>query len=154
MAERADLVSVFQGTSSYGKDITFFGITNHSIRRYLYANGLKSVADIPVADCKTFILNSILPKRIMLDDFKTGVKSSDASNPIGTGGETFTMASNNSLWIYTFREDYNNVPNAGPLQIYLVSSSTTKTSHVASSNIQTLTGVVHSLDYNFSLKDF
>lgn len=41
MAERADLVSVFQGTSSYGKDITFFGITNHSIRRYLYANGLK-----------------------------------------------------------------------------------------------------------------
>lgn len=154
MAERADLVSVFQGTSSYGKDITFFGITNHSIRRYLYANGLKSVADIPVADCKTFILNSILPKRIMLDDFKTGVKSSDASNPIGTGGETFTMASNNPLWIYTFREDYNNVPNAGPLQIYLVSSSTTKTSHVASSNIQTLTGVVHSLDYNFSLKDF
>ena len=114
MAERADLVSVFQGTSSYGKDITFFGITNHSIRRYLYANGLKSVADIPVADCK----------------------------------------SNNPLWIYTFREDYNNVPNAGPLQIYLVSSSTTKTSHVASSNIQTLTGVVHSLDYNFSLKDF
>jgi len=95
-----------------------------------------------------------LPKRIMLDEFKTGVKSSDASNPIGTGGETFTMASNNSLWIYTFREDYNNVPNAGPLQIYLVSSSTTKTSHVASSNIQTLTGVVHSLDYNFSLKDF
>ena len=123
MAERADLVSVFQGTSSYGKDITFFGITNHSIRRYLY-------------------------------DFKTGVKSSDASNPIGTGGETFTMASNNPLWIYTFREDYNNVPNAGPLQIYLVSSTTTKTSHVASSNIQTLTGVVHSLDYNFSLKDF
>ena len=46
----------------------------------------------------------------MLDDFKTGVKSSDASNPIGTGGETFTMASNNPLWIYTFREDYNNVP--------------------------------------------
>ena len=70
MAERADLVSVFQGTSSYGKDITFFGITNHSIRRYLYANGLKSVADIPVADCKTFILNSILPKRIMLDEFQ------------------------------------------------------------------------------------
>ena len=43
---------------------------------------------------------------------------------------------------------------AGPLQIYLVSPATTKESHVASSNIQTLTGVVHSLDYNFRLNDF
>ena len=154
MATRADLVPLFQGTSSYGKDITFFGPTNHSIRRYILANGLNCVADIPVEDCKRFILNGVINKRIMLDDFKTGVKSTDVSNPIGTGGETFTMASGKELWIYSFRESYDGVPNAGPLQLYLVSGETTKTSHVASSNIQTLTGVVHSLDYNFNLTDF
>ena len=64
------------------------------------------------------------------------------------------MASGKKLWIYTFRDTYNGVVGAGPLQIYLVSPATTKESHVASSNIQTLTGVVHSLDYNFRLNDF
>ena len=93
MTERAGLVSLFQGTSQYGKNFTFFGPTNHSINRYLYDNGMTRVSDIPVADCKKFILNCVLPnKRVMLDDFKEGVKSSDASTPIGKGGETVEMA--------------------------------------------------------------
>ena len=155
MAERADLVSLFQGTSKYGKNFTFFGPTNHSIRRYLLDNSMERVSDIPVADCKTFILNCVLPtKRVMLDDFKEGVKSSDPSTPVGKGGETVEMASGKQLWIYTFRESYNNVPGAGPLRIHLVSPTTTKTSDVASCNIETNTGVVHSLVYDFNLTDF
>lgn len=155
MTERAGLVSLFQGTSQYGKNITFFGPTNHSINRYLFDNGMTRVSDIPVADCKKFILNCVLPnKRVMLDDFKEGVKSSDASTPIGKGGETVEMASGKQLWIYTFRESYNSVPGAGPLRIHLVSPTTTKTSDVASCNIETSTGVVHSLVYDFNLTDF
>ena len=59
-----------------------------------------------------------------------------------------------SLLIYTFRESYNNVPGAGPKRIYLVSPNTTMTSEVASCNIETNTGVVHSLVYDFNLTDF
>lgn len=154
MAQRANLVSIFQGTSEYGKDITFFGITNHSIRAYLYANELKSVSDLSVEQCRTFILNSIITKRIMLDDFTRGVRSSNPDSPIGTGGEMFTMASGKKMWIYSFQEAYDGVPSAGPVQLYIVSGETTRTSHVASSNIETLTGVVHSLDYNFRPNDF
>jgi putative lipoprotein len=155
MAERAGLVPLFQGTSRYGKDFTFFGPTSHSIRRYLLDNGMETVADMPVADCRTFILNCVLPgRRVMLDDFKEGVKSSDPSTPIGKGGEQVRMASGKRLWIYTFREAYNNVPGKGPLRIHLVSPATTQTTDVASCNIETLTGVVHSLDYNFKLTDF
>ena len=153
MAQRADLVSLFQGTSTYGTDITFFGPTNNSIRAYLYNNNMNSIAEIPVDDCKAFILNGVLTKRILLDEFKAGRPSTDPSTPIGTGGEHFEAASGKQLWIYTFRESYNGVPGAGPVQLYLVSPATTKQSHVASSNIQTLTGVVHSLDYNFRLTD-
>ena len=155
MTERAGLVPLFQGTSRYGKDFTFFGPTSHSIRRYLLDNGMETVADMPVADCRTFILNCVLPgRRVMLDDFKEGVKSSDPSTPIGKGGEQVQMASGKRLWIYTFREAYNNVPGKGPLRIHLVSPATTQTTDVASCNIETLTGVVHSLDYNFKLTDF
>lgn len=154
MAKRADLIPLFQGNSPYGKDFTFFGPTNHTIRRYLKKNGLEKVSDIPVNDCKTFILNGVLLKHMMLDDFKRGTQSTDTSTPIGKGGEMFTMASGRQLWIYSFQEPYNNVPGTGPVQIYLVSPTTTRTSHVGSCNIETQTGVVHALDYNFNLNDF
>lgn len=154
MARRANLVSLFQGNSAYGKDFTFFGPTNITIMRYLQDNHLNSIADIPVNDCKTFILNGVLRKHMMLDDFKQGTKSTDVSTPIGKGGEMFTMASGLQLWVYSFREAYNNVPGTGPVQIYLVSPTTTRTSHVGSCNIETQTGVVHALDYNFNLNDF
>ena len=154
MITRAGLEDVFKGTSSYGKDITFFGPTSHSIRAYLLDNGMKTVDELSVDDCRKFVLNGLLTKRIMLDEFKTGKKSGDPNMLRGTGGEDFDMASGKKLWIYTFAESYGGVPGAGPLQIYLTSYDTTKESHVASSNIQTLTGVVHSMDYNFRPSDF
>lgn len=154
MIDRANLRSVFEGTSEYGKNITFFGPTNHSIRRYLLANGLKRVSDIPVDECREMLLDCVLPQRTMLDEFVPGRPSADADKVIGTGGKMYRMASGKQLWIYNFRTSYNGVPEAGPVAIFIVSPLTTKTTQVASSNIKTLTGVVHSLDYNFTLKDF
>ena len=117
-------------------------------------NDLKQVTDIPKAQCRDFILDCVLKKRLLLDEFTAGHASTNASEVIGTGGETFDMASGKKLWIYTFRSSYNGVPEMGPKQIHLLSPTTTKSTVVASSNIQTLTGVVHSLDYNFTLSDF
>ena len=154
MITRAGLEDVFKGTSSYGKDITYFGATSNSIRAYILGNGMKTVDDIPVDDCKAFVLNGLLAKRKMLDDFKPGRKSSDPNVLIGTGGETFDMASGKQFWIYTFNDTYNGVPGAGPKRIYVTSLDASKESIVASSNIQTLTGVVHSMDYDFRLSDF
>ena len=64
------------------------------------------------------------------------------------------MASGKQLWIYSFRTAFNNVPNTGPVQLFLVSASTKVTSFVASHNIRTTTGIVHSLQYNFSPAHF
>lgn len=59
MAEHAGLQEIFMGTSSYGKNLTVFGMTNHSIRRYLLQKGYKQIADVPVEDCRNFILSSM-----------------------------------------------------------------------------------------------
>ncbi len=154
MVEHAGVKDIFEGTSSYGKDITFLGITNHSIRRYLLQNGYEKVTDIPKEDCKQFILTSILDKKIMLDEFIPGTPPSDPMKIVGEGGKTYKTLSGNKLWIYTFRESYNEVPKTGPVRIYIVSPNIGITQPVASSNIVTKTGVVHSLSYNFTLGDF
>ncbi|MBS9766381.1 MAG: hypothetical protein KGV44_02435 [Flavobacteriaceae bacterium] len=154
MAEHAGLKDVFEGTSSYGKDITFLGITNHSIRRYLLTNGYEKVTDMDKEVCKKMILTSILNKRIMLDDFIPGTPSSDPMEIIGEGGKMYETLSGDKLWIYTFREAYNEVPKKGSVRIYIVSPNIGISHSVASSNIITQTGIVHSLSYNFTLGDF
>lgn len=157
MARHAGLQEVFEGTSKYGTDITFLGITNHSIRRYILQNKAKGwirVTDIPVEDCRTFILSSILDEHIKLEEFIEGAASTDKNQPIGTGGKIYTTLSGKQLWIYTFHEAYNGVAGAGPLKIYIVSPDKKKTTIVASSNIMTQTGIVHSLPYSFTLNDF
>lgn len=155
MARHAGLQDIFEGKSEYGNNLTFFGITNHSIRRYLLSNGYKQVTDIPVEDCRRFILSSLLNERIDLDSFVPGTASTNQEETmIGTGGKKYTTLSGKILWIYTFNEPYGGVPGAGPKRIYIVSEEAHKTSTVASSNIMTQTGIVHSLDYSFNLTDF
>ncbi len=154
MIRHTNMEKIFDGTSEYGKDITFFGITNHSIRRYLLQYGYNRVTDIPQDECRNFILSSILNEKITLEQFIPGKKSSDPYNIIGEGGKKYKTLSGKELWIYTYRDHYNGVPNSGPLKIYIVSETTSKTTKVASCNINTLTGIVHSLDYNFTPGDF
>lgn len=156
MATHAGLDDIYKGTSQYGTGLTVFGITNHSIRRYLLNNGYNAVKDMPVEDCKRIILSIIMEgnSKLMLDDFISGTASSNPNTVIGTGGKMYKMLSGEELWIYTFREPYGGVQQAGPKKIYIVSQESQRTTEVASCNIETLTGVVHALSYNFNLNDF
>lgn len=156
MATYAGLDDIYKGTSQYGTGLTVFGITNHSIRRYLLSNGYNAVKDMPVEDCKRIILSTIMEgnSKLMLDDFISGTASSNPNTVIGTGGKMYKMLSGEELWIYTFREPYGGVQQAGPKKIYIVSQESQRTTEVASCNIETQTGVVHALSYNFNLNDF
>ena len=58
MITRAQLEDVFKGTSSYGKDITYFGATSNSIRAYLFENGMTSVEEMPVDAAKHLCLTA------------------------------------------------------------------------------------------------
>ena len=172
LSSRIGLQDVFEGKSSYGKEITFLGITNHSIRRYLlkkYAEAhseeeaqsltpeqTEALADdLDANEAKAFILSSIIPKRaITLEEFKLGSFIEQNGVQERTGGENYTMASGKVLWLYTFKDAYAGVPGAGRLHLYIVSSDTKKKSEIASHNIRTTTGIVHSLQYSFTLGDF
>ena len=179
LVKRAGLEDLFQGKSTqYGSKITFLGITNHSIRRYLYrtyavkTDGSESVEDaitpselsdeetmklidrIDVQTARKIILDCVIPQEsILLDDFPAGRKSASGET-IGTGGKIYTMASGKQLWLYTFRDTYASVAGAGANRLHIVSPTTSISRDIASHDIQTRTGVVHSLQYDFTPTDF
>lgn len=178
MTKRAGLEDLFQGTNTqYGPNITFLGITNHSIRRYLYRTyginedgtspadavdpstltdeeTMKLIDRMSVATCRSIILDCVIPQeKLLLEDFPAGRKAADGST-IGTGGKTYTMASGKQLWLYTFRDTYAGVAGSGANRLHIVSPTTSISRDIASHDIQTRTGVVHSLQYDFTPTDF
>ncbi|MDO4771515.1 fasciclin [Porphyromonas sp.] len=154
MINHAGLKNVFDGTSEHGKEITFLGITNHSIRRYLLDKDIPTVKDMPVEECRDIVLSCVIKGRFLLDDFIEGAPSKDPEELIGTGGKMYTTLSGKEIWIYTIRDPFGGVPKSGPKTIQIVAPETQKRFRVVSTNIQTTSGVIHALDYNgFTIKD-
>ena len=171
LIKRAGLEDLFQGKDTeYGPKFTFLGITNHSLRRYLYRTFLMGAIDpselteakimqlierMDVETARKIILDCVIPhEALLLEDFPAGRKSTNAESVIGTGGKLYTMASGKKLWLYTFRDAYANVPEAGANRLHIVSPETKVTRDINAHNIQTRTGVVHSLQYDFTAAEF
>lgn len=160
LIQHAGLGSLF--TQTGGEGITFLGITNHSIRRYILQKQDQeneiaeeegrpaktiSIADIPRDEAREMLERCILRGRHKLADIPEGRFTPGEENLRGSGGKEYETLAGTKLWIYTFREAYDRIPGAGAVSIYVVSEEKSKRVKIASSDIETLTGVVHSLPY-------
>ncbi|MDR2131066.1 MAG: fasciclin domain-containing protein [Odoribacteraceae bacterium] len=136
--ERAGMVDMFDG----GEEFTFFGPTNHSIRRWMNNNSIAAIRDIPVAECASIVNDHVLDGTLARDDIPEG----EFTGGSWKGGKAYTFRSGKSIMIYRLLGSYMNVPKAGAAEIHL-----NQTTSVASSNIRPTNGIVHSLVYSYIL---
>ena len=156
MVQHAGLESLFENNDLDGKhydNITFFGVTNHSIRRYLLENGLKKVTDLRADVCRKVLLRCIVEGKIYRDDIPRGKESSGLS-VIGEGGVNLTTLGGSSIWIYSFADAYAGVPNIGAVSLYGVIINSSRQFQIASADIEPNNCVVHSFDYGVTIDDF
>ena len=158
MIEHAGLKSLFDGTGEY-KQITFFGWTSNSILRYMLENNCERVTDIPVGKCQDIIQKLVAPKRIMLNDVPRGNRIQSGggieSAFVEYDGLVFDCI-RGSLFLWTQRMAYNDIEDTGEIALYIASRNQdgTRNERVASTDIQTTNGVVHSLNYDFRFRNF
>lgn len=156
MVRHAGLESLFENNELDGKHydgITFLGITNHSIRRYLLQNGLKRVTDLNAETCRKVLLRCILEGKYYRKDFVPGEESSGLS-VVGEGGAYYTTLGGSRLWIYSFADHYQGIPKMGPVTIFGVILDSSRTFEVASADIEPNNCVVHALEYAVTVSDF
>ena len=146
-----DMVRLFEGKDEAHPEITFFGITNHSIRRYLLQNDLESVNDLDTDWCRSILLKHIVDKKIYRKDIPEG-KVGDYGT-VGTGGMTLTTLAGTKLWVYIeIQESGGVVENAAKtIMIDFLESNGLFT--VASGDIEPDNCLVHALEYKFTLGD-
>ena len=158
MIEHAGLKSLFDGTGEY-KQITFFGLTSNGILRYMLENNYERVTDIPVGKCQDIIQKLVAPKRIMLNDVPRGNRIQSGggieSAFVEYDGLVFDCI-RGSLFLWTQRMAYNDIEDTGEIALYIASRNQdgTRNERVASTDIQTTNGVVHSLNYDFRFRNF
>lgn len=148
MIKRAELADLFEGKREGYERITFFGPTNHSIRLWMLDHGYSNVNSIPKDICYDMIMRSVVSGVWSRNDIPRG--KSSTSIP-GEGGMILTGGIGNRFWIFSIKETYQNIPESGPVILYIESCTSMLKIDIASTNIQTLTGVVHSLDYGYQL---
>ena len=143
-----DMVQLFEGKDPEHKEISFLGITNHSIRRYLLTEG-KTIADLDPEWCRGIILQHVIDGKIYRKDVVPGEPSEYET--LGTGGTIYTTLAGTQVWIYTIIPEAGGVTENTARPIYLNFLKSNEKCNVASGDIEPDNCVVHALEYAFTL---
>lgn len=129
-------------------------ISDKELREILKTKGVK---DIPVEVCKEAIQNAIIPNKILLrNDVPRGKRSTDPQQLIGTGGIKVQPmnAAHASIWVFSFQEPYNEVPDVGPVILRVATEKTQQIHAIVTSDLRTKNGVIQVLDHEtFTFND-
>ena len=141
------MVRLFEGQDPEHKEITFFGPTNHSIRRYMLENKIERVADMDPAWCEEVLLRHVMDGKLYRDEVPQGKR--DGINV--DGGKDYTMLGGQVLCLFTQRGYNGAVAEAGAVRMYCIVKGPNKEIEIASTNIEPDNCVVHSFGYAFTL---
>lgn len=163
MIDRAGLKDVFTGEREGFEKITFFGPANHTIRLWMYKSeqywdpdlgdmvvvkeAYYRVDEIPVEVCRRLVMEHVVKGVYMRDDIPEGIIAEGGERE---GGTMLTGVEGNSFWIYSYRGQYQGIQGQGAVSLKLISEIGQEIK-VASSNIESDNGVVHSLHYDYPL---
>lgn len=167
MIDRAGMRSVFDGSGQY-PEITFFGLTNLSIERHIQnhnksvgANGKHwlGVKDIPVSQCRDILQKLVVPRRIMRKEVPRGTRIQETVDGLSVwkqDGGIICDCLRGRLFVWTQRELYNDIDDTGAFVLFISSQNYegTNSDRIASTDIQTTNGVVHSMNYDFLFVNF
>ena len=151
MIDRAGLQDLFNGEVEGYEEITFWGPTNNSIRRWMLEGGTgvpKRLKDLSPEECRKYVMAHVVKGKTMLNDIPRGTINMGSVS----GGMTMYGEDNkNEMWVYTEQLPYNGVIDVGAVIIKIRSMRTLVAIDIASCNIEPTTGVVHSLHPNYTL---
>lgn len=145
----AETVQLFEGKDANHPEITFFGITNHSIRRYMLENGIERVIDLDPAWCRSILLRHVVDGKFYRKDIPEGKPG--IYGTVGTGGMMLTTLAGTEIWAYTTVDEESGVVENAARHIFINFTNVNMQVAVASGDIEPDNCIVHALEYAFTL---
>lgn len=145
----AEMIRLFEGEDPAHKEITFFGPTNHSIRRFLLERGYKRVTEIDADWCRSILLQHVVDGKIYRKDIPQG--QAGLYGTVGTGGTFFNTLAATRIWVYVDLQEAGGIVENAAKPIYINFTKANKLVAVASGDIEPDNGIVHALEYSFTI---
>ena len=144
-----EMVRLFEGKDPAHKEITFFGITNHSIRRHLLEFGHKRVSDLDPEWCREMLLRHVIDGKLYRKDIPYGEPTTYGSP--GTGGSYLNTLADTKIWVFIMKQSKNGVVENAAKPIHISFMNSQPIFAIASGDIEPDNCIVHALEYNFAL---
>lgn len=142
--ERAGVKDVFDGTNPEYKEITLFGITGWSVKRFIrHTPGYTCIADVPVETLRNMILSHVVRGKIMKSEVDFEVK-----NQLEGGTEVESLTGHR-LRIYRTESDFMQMTGEGAEGMGIHGLDSGHIAEVGSADIQVTNGVMHALAYTY-----
>ena len=147
-----DMVRLFEGKDPNHKEITFFGPTNHSIRRYLLMKKKTRVSELDAEWCRDILLQFIVDGKIYRKDIPAGIGGSYGT--VGTGGtELLTTLGKTQIWLYVDVDEANGIVLYASRPVFITFLKSKRCFAIGSADIEPDNCVVDALEYKFTLDD-
>ena len=144
-----EMIRLFEGKDPAHKEITFFGITNHSIRRHLLDLGYQQVWYQDRKWCRDLLLRHVIDGKLYRKDIPYG-EPTIFSTP-GTGGCYLNTLAGTRVWVFIMKQEKNGVVESAAKPIYISFMNSHPVFAIASGDIEPDNCIVHALEYNFAL---
>lgn len=151
--DKADLVSIFDGTNSNYKSFMFLGPVDNSIRKWMMDNKYASVGDIPEDICKNMIMRYVFNnKAFNRDQVPSG--SLGTGDDLVNGGILMEAESGNEVWLYALKTPYMDNPSLLISTLFCVMMDTGEKGYIATHDLKKINGIIHSLDDSHQISNF
>lgn len=137
--EHAGIKYMFDGSDPDYQEVTFFGVTNQSIIRFLIENELKDVSDLAPEKCKMMLLSHMVTGKIMKDDCEFEIKGTNE------GGTIVTSLTGKKIRIYRITTPGIHGPESGPQYLAIHALESGFKADVVSADNEFKNGVMHTL---------
>lgn len=155
------------------ENITFFGPKNIAFEKFFFwgdpehssadvvnynTEGYNCIDNLPQEWCDSIVKSHIVMGRVMRDDVPRA-EEDDKKNII-SGGKVMTTLKGNKLWVWTIRNAFAGVPETADVEMRMAAVKAdghtiiNNLGTVATTNLDTKTGVVHALADNYFLGQF
>ena len=150
LIERADLIELVSGKDPDHPQITMLGITNLSIKSTLLSTlddggnqKYRCIADLPQALCRDLILSHTFDTRMLRTQFAPEIKGTQE------GGTVITTLSGREIRVYLKEGNEWGIDLGANAIGVEFKTPANIIADVASGDIQTVNGVVHSMAYTY-----
>lgn len=157
--EKAEITDLFEGQVDTLPEITFLAFTTYSVYNYTFPKWREEqeptdedlLGLFSKEEWRELVLKHVFKGKFLKADLPYLDMHYEVFDDEQTGYKEYNSVLGNTIWAYKYKKDYSFLPEKGPEIMGVYSSRARRNIPIATPDIQPRNGVVHAINYDYTL---